>query len=102
MYCNVIDGKIFFSSGKLIPLHGLRREFIDVAMVALQPEDDRWNKADADEWRKQRVTDAQLRVLANYPECQHHLFPNPLPSHSKIIYLFFSGAFSASLRFVKK
>ena len=79
-YFTVKNNQIVHNSGGVVPIPGLKSQFIEQAMEALQISDEKWANFNSSEedWRKRRVVEAQLKVLANYSQCRHRLTTDDL------------------------
>jgi len=72
--------QIIHSSGGVVPIPGLKPQFVEQAMETLQISDEKWANFNSgeDEWKKRRVVEAQLKVLANYSQCRYRVTTDDL------------------------
>lgn len=79
-YFTIKNNQIVHNSGGVVPIPGLKSQFFEQAMEALQISDEKWANFNSSEenWRKRRVVEAQLKVLANYSQCCYQLTTDDL------------------------
>jgi hypothetical protein len=79
-YFTVQNNQIAHTSGGVVPIPGLKPQFVEQAMETLQISDEKWANFNSgeEEWKKRRVVEAQLKVLANYSQCRYQVITDDL------------------------